>query len=253
MGRSLLIRMVVVAAMVSVVAGAGSAYDVESVAPQPIQTSRIESAVALPPSGPASTVIPLRLDTVDAALERMDLRTARFVLRALRGPSPSAIALLEGPEAGPETLAEALALNRELHPFPPVPPDSGEGRRIVYDNSDQRIWIISESGTVIDSYLVSGKRGEPRIGTYRVYSKSPHATAFYGGITMNWMVRFAYGSKNGISIGFHDLPLYPDGTPMMTEDQFGTPLSGGCVRQPDEKAQWLYGWADIGTVVVVLP
>jgi len=79
------------------------------------------------------------------------------------------------------------------------------------------------------------------------------ATAFYGGITMNWMVRFAYGSKNGISIGFHDLPLYPDGTPMMTEDQFGTPLSGGCVRQPDEKAQWLYGWADIGTVVVVLP
>ena len=239
--------------MVGVVAGAGSAYEVDSQAPQPIQTSQIESPVVLPLTRPASTVIPLRLDTVEAALERGDLSTARLVLTALQGPPPSAIALLEGPEAGPRSLTEALALNRDLHPFPRVPANSGEGRRIVYDNSDQRIWIISGSGAVIDSYLVSGKRGEPRVGTYRVYSKSPRATAFYGGITMNWMVRFAYGSKNGISIGFHDLPLYPDGTPMMREDQFGTPLSGGCVRQPDEKAPWLYGWADIGTVVVVLP
>jgi lipoprotein-anchoring transpeptidase ErfK/SrfK len=39
----------------------------------------------------------------------------------------------------------------------------------------------------------------------------------------------------------------------MTEDELGSYGSGGCVRQPDHKAEAMYAWADIGTTVIVLP
>jgi lipoprotein-anchoring transpeptidase ErfK/SrfK len=40
---------------------------------------------------------------------------------------------------------------------------------------------------------------------------------------------------------------------MQTSDQLGEPLSGGCVRQATEDAIITWDWAQIGTVVVVVP
>ena len=135
-------------------------------------------------------------------------------------------------------------------PFPPVPEASGSGRRIVYANSGQRVWLIEEDGSVHDSYPVSGRRGTPDPGTYRVYSKSPRAWAGHDGITMDHMVRFARG--RALAIGFHSIPTRADGVPLQTLDQLGTHRSSGCVRQRADKAQLLYHWAEIGTTVVVL-
>lgn len=135
--------------------------------------------------------------------------------------------------------------------IPPLPEDSGFGKRIVYSNSGQRVWLVDAKERIVDSYLVAGRKGVPSAGTYSVFSKSRHTRALYGGITMGYMVRF---TKTKITnIGFHDIPLYPGGRPMMTDDQFGQYLSGGCVRQPNEKARLLYGWAPLGTTVVVTP
>ncbi len=134
--------------------------------------------------------------------------------------------------------------------FPELPADSGEGKRIVYSNSLQRVWMIAEDGFVLDSYLVSGRKGDPRPGTYQVYSKSKLAYSHHG-ITMRYMVRFAWGKV--LSIGFHEIPKYAGGRPMQTEDQLGTFQSAGCVRQQTEDARRLYHWADIGTTVVVTP
>lgn len=134
---------------------------------------------------------------------------------------------------------------------PPLPEDSGSGKRIVYSNGQQRVWLVDARERIVDSYLIAGRKGVPGPGTYSVFSKSPKAYALHGGITMNWMVRF---TKTKITnIGFHDIPMYPGGRPMMTEDQFGQYLSGGCVRQPNDKAKLLYEWAPLGTTVVVTP
>ena len=38
-----------------------------------------------------------------------------------------------------------------------------------------------------------------------------------------------------------------------TEEKLGAPLSGGCVRQGTDDAILMWDWAQIGTVVVVLP
>ncbi len=136
-------------------------------------------------------------------------------------------------------------------PFPTLPPNSGSGRRIVYDDSAQRVWIVEASGTLRDSYLVSGRAGVPNPGVYQIYSKSEKAWAGHDGITMNHMVRFAHGRS--LAIGFHSIPRYANGVPMQLTAQLGTYQSAGCVRQADHEAAALYHWARIGDTVVVVP
>ena len=131
-----------------------------------------------------------------------------------------------------------------------APPNSGSGRRIVYGNSAQRVWLVNADNSVHDTYLVSGRRSTPAPGAYSVYSKSTLAWAGHDGITMQWMVRFAWGRD--LAIGFHAIPRWPSGNPLQSESQLGTYRSSGCVRQADVKARALFDWAPIGTTVVVL-
>jgi hypothetical protein len=139
----------------------------------------------------------------------------------------------------------------EPPPGEPPYPDVGSGRRIIYSNSLQQVWLIDENEEVVKTHLVSGRQGIPGPGTYSVYSKSLQAYAPYGGITMTHMVRFARGVR--WPYGFHSIPIYSDGRPLQTEDQLGTFRSGGCVRQKNEDAVFVFNWAGIGTTVHVTP
>lgn len=140
-------------------------------------------------------------------------------------------------------------------PRPPPYPDVGSGKRIIYSNSQHRVWLIDEWDNLVDTYPVTGRKGIPYIGTYSVFSKSVNAWAPYGGITMKHMVRFVRPGTfgNRWSYGFHSIPRYSNGQPMQTEDQLGSYGSGGCVRQADHKAAALFAWAEIGTVVHAIP
>jgi hypothetical protein len=150
-------------------------------------------------------------------------------------------------------LARALGLTPMVPPERPPPPfpDVGDGKRIIYSNARQRVWLVDEHEQLVDTYLVSGRRGVPAPGTYHIYSKSLKAWAGHNGITMEHMARFAHGTR--LSYGFHSIPRYANGTPMQTEAELGEYRSGGCVRQADDKAEALYAWAPIGTTVIVLP
>jgi hypothetical protein len=157
----------------------------------------------------------------------------------------------------------AAFMGRALHLTPMVPPERpppaypqvGSGKRIIYSNSQQRVWLIDANENLVDTYLVSGKLGIPHYATYKVFSKSVNAWAPYDGITMKHMVRFVKPGTwgNQWSYGFHSIPRYSNGQPMQTEDQLGTHRSGGCVRQADAKAKALYAWAPIGTPVHAIP
>ena len=133
---------------------------------------------------------------------------------------------------------------------PPVPDDSGDGRRIVFDQSDQRVWLVDDDESVERTYLVSGSvtdNLEP--GTYSVYSKSEQAWGIDDSGTMQYFVRFTEGT-NGAAIGFHDIPI-DNGELVQTVDQLGTPQSHGCVRQEREDAIALWEFAPVGTEVDV--
>lgn len=152
-------------------------------------------------------------------------------------------------------LVRALGLPERVpqpRPAPPAPayPAVGSGKRIIYSNSEQRVWLIDENEKLVDTYPVSGRVGVPSPATYSVYSKSVDAVS-NNGITMKHMVRFAHGPT--LPYGFHSIPLNRYGQPLQTVAQLGQPLSGGCVRQQNEKAVFLFNWAPIGTTVIVLP
>lgn len=133
-----------------------------------------------------------------------------------------------------------------------LPADSGSGRRVVYDISAQRVWLVNADGGVERTYLVSGSRQQDLLApaTYTVDSRSRHAVSFNSKETMNYMVRFAYGDH--FAIGFHDIPtLVDDGSLAQSLDDLGTPQSAGCIRQREADAKALWQFAGIDTTVVV--
>lgn len=132
-----------------------------------------------------------------------------------------------------------------------VPPKSGQGRRVVYDISDQRVWLVGANGQVRRSYIVSGSvLDNLKPGSYEVYSRSRHAVAFDQRSTMDYMVRFTEGDN--AAIGFHDIPEDLKGRPMQTVDQLGTPRSHGCIRQRPADARAMWRFAVVDTPVRVL-
>lgn len=132
-----------------------------------------------------------------------------------------------------------------------LPPRSGEGKRVVYDISDQRVWLVTRKDHVARTYLVSGGLNEGLLdpGHYAVYSKSRYAVSFDGRETMNYMVRFAHGDRS--PIGFHDIPAFSDGTLAQSRSDLGTPQSAGCIRQWISDAKALWEFSAVKTRVVV--
>ena len=153
---------------------------------------------------------------------------------------------------GETTTTTATTTTTVLVEVAPVPVRSGTGRRIVYANRQQRVWVINEQNEVIRTFLVSGMLGQPGKGTFRVFSKSPTSySPEFAGVTFRYMTRFAIG-RNGGNIGFHEIPVR-NNKPMQTVEELGAFKGSGCLRSSTQDAIFIYQWAKIGTKVVVVP
>lgn len=136
---------------------------------------------------------------------------------------------------------------------PRVPRDSGRGKRVVYDRSAQRVWLVRKDESVHATYLVSGhKYGTlPAVGRYRVKSRSRYTQSLDGSVRMQYMVRFVYGNTRWI--GFHSIPVNSAGNLIQPLSKLGTPTSSGCIRQRLSDARLLWRHAPVDTRVVVVP
>lgn len=135
----------------------------------------------------------------------------------------------------------------------PVPAHSGTGRRVVFDLSGQRVWLVAPGAAgeekVLSTYLVSGSlTANLSVGTYAVYSRSRRALGIDDSGVMQYFVRFTRGDR--AAIGFHSIPT-KDGRPLQSTAQLGTPQSHGCIRQALADARRLWDFAPVGTKVVV--
>lgn len=149
--------------------------------------------------------------------------------------------------------------NRALR-FPPytrlnpplLPAKSGSGRRVVYKNNLQWVWVVDDQNNVVRVMPVSGRRGVPNPGEYKVNSQSLRSYSLdFEGVWFNNMTRFALGPAGG-NIGFHEIPT-KNGKPLQTEDQLGTFQGSGCLRLSVEDAKFIFKFAKFGTKVVVIP
>lgn len=173
---------------------------------------------------------------------------------AAGSPDPTAErAVLSGSVTSPPAPAPAPPTPAEAAPAPDplaVPADSGSGRRVVFSEEAQRVWLLDADDDVRRTYLVSGSVTDNlQPGSYAVWSRSRWAVGIDDSGVMEYFVRFAHGQR--AAIGFHSIPTKL-GEPLQTRAQLGTPQSHGCIRQalPDAVAMWRF--ASAGTTVVVV-
>jgi lipoprotein-anchoring transpeptidase ErfK/SrfK len=125
-------------------------------------------------------------------------------------------------------------------PSPAEPWEIGEARWIDVDLSEQTLTAY-ENGVAVRTTLVS--TGLPQTptptGQFRIW------------------IKFRYDDMEGPGYYIEDVPyvmyFYKGyGLHGVTwHGNFGHPMSHGCVNLPTEEAEWLFNWADVGTLVNV--
>jgi lipoprotein-anchoring transpeptidase ErfK/SrfK len=124
---------------------------------------------------------------------------------------------------------------------PPTPTAAVAGERwIEVDLSDQRV-VAREGETAVNTFLAStGTWQTPTVmGEFRVYVKYTAADMAGPGYYLPAVPYVMYFYQG---YGLHGTYWH---------NNFGTPMSHGCVNLRTEDAGWLFGWAGVGTRVVV--
>lgn len=128
----------------------------------------------------------------------------------------------------------------ESNSLSPEDQEPDDGRWIDVNLSEQRIYVY-EGDVMLNSFIVStGLPDTPTVtGEYRIYVKvriQDMSGPGYYLPDVPW-VMFFYDEY-----GFHGTYWH---------NNFGTPMSRGCVNLRIEDAEWLYNWASVGTRVNV--
>jgi lipoprotein-anchoring transpeptidase ErfK/SrfK len=122
---------------------------------------------------------------------------------------------------------------------PPGVVNTGE-RWIEVDLSEQRVYAY-QGDQLIQSFLISsGTWATPTVlGKYRIYVKYRSQTMSGAGYYLPNVPYVMYFHKG---YSFHGTYWH---------NNFGTPMSHGCLNMRTEEAAWLYKWASVGTLVHV--
>ncbi len=129
-------------------------------------------------------------------------------------------------------------------PVPAAAPGAptGDGKRFLVDLSDQTLYAY-EGDTLVRSTLVStGTALYPTVtGTFYIYLRYTSARMRGPGYDLPNVPWVMYFYK---SYGLHGTYWH---------NNFGTPMSHGCVNMPTAEAEWAYNWSTYGTPVIVQP
>ena len=169
-------------------------------------------------------------------------------------------------------MPEIFRANFKTEPSPPPPPSPVEQVTLPKDNSgvvadsqvatpDAKITkgkyidinlakqqlSIFEDGERLGTYMIStGKRGMATpTGTFHVMAKRGRAWSAEYKLYMPYFMQFT-----GQGHGIHELPEWKNGY-KEGANHLGIPVSHGCVRLGVGPAAKVYGWADIGTPIVI--
>lgn len=211
------------------------------------QTLNVASEADVPPTStsvPAVAVVILTNTLVPAEPTALP---PTATLEATPVP-PQPTALPPEPTAVPEipvvqiTPVEAPAELPAEFAAPAAPqPVAGDGERWIDVNVSTQQLFAYEGNTLINSFTVSTGTWETPtvIGTYRVYIKYTSTDMRGPGYFLQdvpWTMYFYQG------YGIHGTYWH---------NNFGTPMSHGCVNMAVPDANWLFNWASVGTIVNV--
>jgi hypothetical protein len=197
--------------------------------------------------GPLSLVVSRRVlvgpRCFDArgSLAASALQSRRSALRLLSG----AVAVLLAAPATPGHTVSAQEMS-----------DPGPGRwqpgdkEVVASLGAQRLWAYEGEQPILATFVSTGTAETPEvatpIGQWRILVKLPMETMT--------------GTINGEPYEVDDVPYVMyftneghalHGT--YWHNNFGAPMSHGCVNLPMDVAEWMYRWAPEGTAVTIIP
>jgi lipoprotein-anchoring transpeptidase ErfK/SrfK len=129
---------------------------------------------------------------------------------------------------------------------PAAPAGARAQKAILVSLSRQTMWVYKGEDVVLTSLVSTGRAGfETPTGTFQILSKLPSQTmeGVIGGEYYNVpnVPNVMYFTNEGHAL---------HGT--YWHNNFGTPMSHGCVNLPMDVAAWLYNWAPIGTPVYIV-
>jgi LysM repeat protein len=140
------------------------------------------------------------------------------------------------PEKG---AAPAPAPEPPAEPAAPAPPP-GAGKRFLVDLSEQRLYAFENDTLVRTTLISSGRAQTPTvIGTYKIYLRYESARMRGPGYDLQNVPYVMYFYRG---YGLHGTYWH---------NNFGTPMSHGCVNMPTPEAEWAFYWSDYGTPVTV--
>lgn len=161
----------------------------------------------------------------------LDQQAAVGVIQgAVLGPTPQHKVALE--------LATSEPTVQEV--FTPAAPSSSQGKIIKIVLSEQKLYAWEE-GELVNSFLISsGLVGPTPVGNWSIYNKTalqPYRGADYFLPNVHWSSWFAP------QIAIHEAYWH---------NNFGNPMSHGCVNATLGDSKFIYDWAPIGTPVEVV-
>lgn len=114
------------------------------------------------------------------------------------------------------------------------------GRMILVDLTNQQIMAYENGNLIRQTTVSTGLPGTPTVtGDFYIYSKLPSQTMYGPGYYLpgvQWVMYFYQG------YAIHGAYWH---------NNFGQPMSHGCVNLPNEDAEWFYTFASLGTLVRV--
>ncbi|MFI7501351.1 L,D-transpeptidase [Streptomyces sp. NPDC049687] len=164
-------------------------------------------------------------------------------VRAEQGPHPTASATRPSASASAGTTASASPKPPDSAPKNQVPDASGTGRRVVYDLSDRRVWLVDADDTARRTFTVWPGTVDPVPGSYTV-SVRKDATTGSDGVKIEHIIYFSVVS--GVNIAFSNAVDGSSPPPAAAGAQTG----GIRMAEADGAALWAFG--DLGTKVRVV-
>jgi len=168
------------------------------------------------------------------ALNRMANPDLLFVGQRIALPENARVVETATPVSSPT----ARPIDEMAYPELATADELLRGRWIDVDLSAQRLTAYDASAPVRTMLVSTGLPQTPTpVGQFRIW------------------IKLRYDDMAGLDYYIEDVPFvmyFHEGYGLhgvTWHGNFGHPMSHGCVNLPTEEAEWLYGWADLGTLV----
>jgi lipoprotein-anchoring transpeptidase ErfK/SrfK len=200
-----------------------------------------------PTASATETLVPTA--TLTASPTDTPTPTATATLTETYTPTPTATVTFTQTYTTTPTPTDTLEATDTTQPSETPTEDSDGAIQIPSDIKEDEYWIdvdLSEQklfamkgNKLVKTFIVStGTWATPTVvGEFRVYVKYPSADMYGYNYYLAAVPYVMYFYKD---YGIHGTYWH---------NNFGTPMSHGCVNMRTEEAKWIYEWSEVGTIV----